>query len=108
VITGLHAIIYSRVADDMRRFLGDVLQLPSVDAGDDWPIYAAPSTELAVHPTDGKGEHELFLVCDDLHAVTAALAARGISTTMPIADRERPTSKTSQAQHYFGANSLSG
>jgi hypothetical protein len=52
-----------------------------------WPIYAAPPTELAVHPTDGNGEHELFLVCDDLHAVTAALAARGINTTMPIADR---------------------
>jgi hypothetical protein len=87
VINGIHAIIYSKHADEVRAFLRDALALPSVDAGEGWPIFAAPPTELAVHPTDGDPGHELFLMCDDVHAVTAKLKERGIETTMPITDR---------------------
>lgn len=87
MISAIHAIIYSKHAADVQRFLGDILGLPAVDAGEGWPIFAAPPLELAVHPTDGEPAHELFLVCDDVQAVTAQLAERGIETTMPIADR---------------------
>jgi hypothetical protein len=87
MITGMHAIIYSKEAERVRAFLKDVLALPSVDAGEGWPIYAAPPTELAVHPTDGESSHELFLMCDDVHALVARLAERGIETTMPVTDR---------------------
>jgi hypothetical protein len=87
MISGMHAIIYSKHAESVRRFLGEILELASVDAGDGWPIFAAPPTELAVHPTDGEPEHELYLMCDDVHALTAKLAQRGIETTVPIADR---------------------
>jgi hypothetical protein len=52
-IEGMHVILFSRQAEKVRAFLGDVLGLPSVDAGEGWPIFAAPPTEIAVHPTDG-------------------------------------------------------
>ncbi len=87
MISGIHAILYSKHAQSVRAFLGDVLEFRSVVAGEGWPIFAAPPTELAVHPTDGEPEHELYLMCDDIEAATAKLAERGIATTMPITDR---------------------
>jgi catechol 2,3-dioxygenase-like lactoylglutathione lyase family enzyme len=59
MVTGMHVIFFSRHADKMREFLADVLQLRSVDAGDGWPIFAAPPAEIAVHPTEGDPEHEV-------------------------------------------------
>ncbi len=86
MITGMHAIVYSKGADVMRRFFEDVLQLRSVDAGGGWPIYAAPPAELAVHPTDEAPQHEFYLMCDDVEATIAELNKRGYNTE-PIADR---------------------
>jgi hypothetical protein len=85
MITGIHAILYSKHADALRTFLSDVLELPSVDAGGGWPIYAAPPTELAVHPTGTEPGHELYLMCDDVNATVQKLNARGVRT-MPIED----------------------
>ena len=81
MITGIHAILYSKHADRLREILGDVLELRSVDAGGGWPIYAAPPTELAVHPTDGEPEHELYLMCDDIEATIAKLSDRGVKAS---------------------------
>ena len=86
MITGIHAILYSRRAEAMRSFLGDVLKLRSVDAGEGWPIYAAPPAEIAVHPTSDDPEHELYLMCDDIEATVKALRERGIESSA-IADR---------------------
>jgi hypothetical protein len=86
MITGIHAIFYSKHADALRTFLSDVLEFHSVDAGGGWPIYAAPPTELAVHPTEGEPEHELYLMCGDIDATVEKLNARGYQTE-PIADR---------------------
>jgi catechol 2,3-dioxygenase-like lactoylglutathione lyase family enzyme len=52
MITGLHALVYSRKADEARAFFRDVLDLPCVDAEEGWLIFRAPPAELAVHPTD--------------------------------------------------------
>jgi len=41
MISGVHAIIFTRDADAVRAFLRDVLELPSVDAGGGWPIFAS-------------------------------------------------------------------
>ena len=87
MITGMHVILYSRHAEQVRGFLDDVLGLPSVDAGEGWPIFAAPPTEIAVHPTDGEPEHEVYLMCDDVHAAVERLAGRGVQTDGPIVDR---------------------
>ena len=80
MITGLHSIIYAKDADKIRTFLRDVLGLKSVDAGHGWLIFAAPPTEIAVHPTeaDGKPHHELYLMCDDLKATMKELAEKGV------------------------------
>jgi len=86
VITGAHAIIYSQDADGVRAFLTDVLGLPSVDAGHGWLIFALPPAEVAAHPTDGDGRHELYLMCDDIHATVAELRAKGVDFIRPIAE----------------------
>ena len=87
MITGMHVILFSRHAEEVREFLGDVLELPSIDAGGGWPIFAAPPAEIAVHPADDRAEHEVYLMCDDVEATVAKLAERGIETDGPIADR---------------------
>lgn len=86
MITGIHAILYSKHSEGVRKFLADVLEFPSVDAGEGWPIFAAPPTELAVHPTEDEPGHELYLMCEDVHAVVQKLASRGIAST-PIQER---------------------
>jgi len=86
MITGMHVILYSRQAEKVRAFLSDVLNLPSVDAGGGWPIFAAPPTELAVHPTEDEPEEEFYLMCDDVNATVAELAKRGIATDGGIND----------------------
>ncbi|HEY6326960.1 MAG TPA: hypothetical protein VIW73_10675 [Candidatus Cybelea sp.] len=83
----MHVILYSRHAEKVREFLGDVLGLRSVDAGEGWPIFAAPPAEIAVHPTEAEPEHEVYLMCDDVNAVVARLAERGIQTEGPVSDR---------------------
>ena len=57
-----------------------MLGLPSVDAGGGWLIFGLPPAELAAHPTDGESRHELYLMCDDVHATVAELAGKGVET----------------------------
>jgi len=79
MITGAHVIVYSTNAAADRAFFRDVLGFDSVDAGDGWLIFALPPAEVAVHPADGNGAHELYLMCDDLGATVAALAKQGVT-----------------------------
>ncbi len=60
----MHVILFSRHAEKVREFLGEVLELRSADAGG-WRIFAAPPTDMAVHPTEADPEHEVYLMCDD-------------------------------------------
>ena len=83
-IRGLHAIMYSTKADETRQFLKNVLNFQFVDAGHGWLIFKAPPAEIAVHPADNDSRHELFLMCDDLHATVRDLHAKGV-TTAPVA-----------------------
>lgn len=68
LISGAHAIIYSKEAEADRAFLRDVLGLAHVDAGDDWLIFALPPAELAVHPAEKNNVHEFFFMVKDIHA----------------------------------------
>lgn len=86
MITGIHAMFYTKSAEELRRFLRDVLELPWVDAGGGWPIFAAPPTDLAVHETDEDAGHELYLICDDIEDVAGKLAKHGIAAA-PVTDR---------------------
>jgi catechol 2,3-dioxygenase-like lactoylglutathione lyase family enzyme len=85
-ITGLHAIVYGTDADAIRAFFRDVLELRSVDAGHGWLIFAAPPAELAAHPAEEDGRHELWLMCDDVHATVAELEGKGVEFTRPVRD----------------------
>jgi hypothetical protein len=86
MITGAHSIIYSSDADGVRAFFRDVLEFPSVDAGHGWLIFALPPAEVAAHPVDGPGRHELYLMCDDIHATMAELKGKGVEFTGGIAE----------------------
>ena len=83
MINGAHVIIYSRDAEADRRFLRDVLGLGHVDAGNGWLLFKAPPAEFAVHPTDGQGSHELYLMCDDVQATVDELAAKDVELSAP-------------------------
>jgi catechol 2,3-dioxygenase-like lactoylglutathione lyase family enzyme len=87
MIIGVHAIMFSPDAERLRDFLRDVLELPSVDAGDGWPIFALPPAELAAHPTEGEGGHTLYLMCDDLRATLEELRARGVEASQPVTEQ---------------------
>jgi predicted enzyme related to lactoylglutathione lyase len=87
VITGVHAIVFSADAEKVRAFFADVLDLPSADAGGGWLIFALPPAELAVHPAEGDGRHELYLMCDDIHATLAELRSKGVAVARDISDQ---------------------
>jgi predicted enzyme related to lactoylglutathione lyase len=87
VITGVHAIVFSPEAEKVSAFFADVLELPSVDAGGGWLIFALPPAELAVHPTDGATRHELYLMCDDIHATLADLRGKGVEVAQDVSDQ---------------------
>jgi len=74
-IIGAHSILYSRKAEADRAFLQEVLNFPSVDAGDGWPIFGLPPSEVAVHPSDeGEGDtQEFYLMVDDAEAFVAEM-----------------------------------
>ena len=86
MITGAHTILYSPDADALRAFFRDVLGFPSVDAGGGWLIFALPPAELAAHPADAGGRHELYLMCDEIEATVADLKAKGVEFTAPVSD----------------------
>jgi catechol 2,3-dioxygenase-like lactoylglutathione lyase family enzyme len=79
MITGAHVIVYSRDAEADRAFFRDVLGYPHVDAGGGWLIFKLPPAEVAVHPTDAAGSHELYLMCDDVAATITQLADKGVT-----------------------------
>jgi hypothetical protein len=87
VITGAHVILSSTDAAADRAFLADLLGRPSVDAGNGWTILQLPPGEVAVHPAEGSGAVELYLVCDDVEATVAELTGRGVVFDGPVTDQ---------------------
>jgi hypothetical protein len=85
MIIGAHLLLYSDDPAADRAFFRDVLGFASVDAGRGWLIFALPPAEVAVHPADDAAGNasdlartDLYLMCDDLEATIASLAAREI------------------------------
>ncbi|PJN35983.1 extradiol dioxygenase [Streptomyces sp. CB02959] len=87
MISGSHVILHSQDAPADRAFLRDVLGFPGVDAGGGWLIFKLPPAEVAVHPTDDAPRHELYLMCDDLHAELDRLRAQGVGATRPVSEQ---------------------
>jgi hypothetical protein len=86
MIFGAHAIIFSKSPREVRELLQNVLGTRSVDAGGGWLILALPPAEIAVHPTDGPTDQQLYLMCEDIEATITELRAKGISFTQPVRD----------------------
>jgi hypothetical protein len=87
MITGMHAVVFSPEAEKVRTFFADVLGMPSADAGGGWLIFALPPAELAVHPVTGETRHELYLMCDSIHATLAELRAKGAEVARDVSDQ---------------------
>ena len=82
-IIGAHALLYTTEAEKLRAVLRDVFGFPSVDAGEGWLIFRLPPAELGVHPGEGPTyesgvRHQLSFMCDDIHATSRDLRAKGI------------------------------
>ena len=81
MISGAHSIIYSTNPEADRAFLGDVLGLPNVDAGDGWLIFGLPPAELVVHPSAKNDVHEFYLMCHDVEVLIAKMKDHNINCT---------------------------
>jgi catechol 2,3-dioxygenase-like lactoylglutathione lyase family enzyme len=86
VINGSHVIVFSRDPEADRAFFAEVLGQPNVDAGGGWLIFKLPPAELAVHPSDGPGGHELYFICDDLEATMSDLGVKGVEFTEDVSE----------------------
>jgi hypothetical protein len=78
MITGAHAIIYTRNADADREFLSSIFGLPAADAGGGWLIFGLPPSELAFHPSRKNNKHELYLLCDNVKKFVAEMEKRAV------------------------------
>src|SRR3954468_24922151 len=83
MINGAHAIIYSSDAEADKAFFRDTLQLPHVDVGHGWLIFALPPSELAVHPHETSKAHEIYFMCDDINLFAETMRAQGRPCTEP-------------------------
>lgn len=86
MISGIHALVFSKQPKATRAFFRDKLGFKCVDAGGGWLIFALPPAELAVHGTQGRSKHELYLMCDDLEKTVKRLKAKGVRFAEPISD----------------------
>src|SRR3981081_4556304 len=83
MINGAHVILYTTDPEGLRAWFRGVLGLPSVDSGNGWLIFSLPPAEVAMHPTDGPARHELYLMCDDVHATLGMLRKKGADFADP-------------------------
>lgn len=87
MIQAAHVILYSTDAEADRAFIRDVLGFAGVDAGGGWLIFKLPPAEMAVHPADVPGKHELYFMCDDLERMLGELIEKGVAISEPPSDQ---------------------
>src|SRR5687767_8419690 len=81
MIIGAHSIVSSSNPEADREFFRDVLSLPNVDVGEGWLIFGLPPSEVAVHPAEANGSHELYLMCENVEAFVSDMQAREIAVS---------------------------
>ena len=62
MITGIHALLYSKDTDATRALFRDILGFSAIDAGHGWLIFALPPAELGIHPHEEDGESRAELI----------------------------------------------
>jgi predicted enzyme related to lactoylglutathione lyase len=83
MINGAHVIIYSKDAEADRAFFRDELKYEFADAGHGWLIFALPPAEVAVHPSETGGRHQLYLMTPDVVAFAEQMKGRGYACSEP-------------------------
>ena len=83
MISGAHMVIYTADAEADRAFFRDVLGFPWVDAGQGWLVFALPPSEIACHPAEANGRHEIYLMCDDLEDTIRSLEKQNVKCDPP-------------------------
>ena len=86
-VTGTHVLLYTARPEELRSVLRDVFGWHHVDAHDGWLIFKLPPAELGIHPaseSQAMPHHELYLMCDDVHATVAELAEKGVRFTSDV------------------------
>jgi predicted enzyme related to lactoylglutathione lyase len=93
MLNGAHVLLYSSDPQADRAFFRDVLQLPAVDAGEGWLIFALPPAEAALHPVMGNNKQlhggrellgaVLYLMCDDLQSTVRSLQSKNVTCSPP-------------------------
>lgn len=81
MIIGAHTVLYTTDPEGDRAFLRDIIGLPHVDVGHGWLIFGLPPAEVAVHPAETSGKHELFFMCDDIGAFIARMGTHDVPCT---------------------------
>lgn len=84
-IRGLHAMIYTPKAAELREFFRDRLGLGYFDAGDNWLIFQTPEVELGCHPAEGTAQ-DISFYCDDINKTVADLRSKGVQFIGDIED----------------------
>jgi predicted enzyme related to lactoylglutathione lyase len=87
MIDGIHALLYTDRATEVRAFLRDVLGFGLADTSPEWPIFALPISELGVHPAEGPTRVELYLMSRNIDATLDALHARGVEVVGEVEDQ---------------------
>ena len=92
MIQGVHAMFYTSQPAEMRDFIRDKLQFPSVDVGEGWLIFDLPAADMGCHPADEQkgapsGTHNISFYCDDIKKTVAELKSRGVEFTDKISNR---------------------
>jgi hypothetical protein len=80
-IVGAHMLLYTSEPEQLRAVVRDVFGWRHVEnpkSAPGWLIFALPPAELGVHPSEGSTQHELSLMCDDVHATKTELEAKGV------------------------------
>jgi catechol 2,3-dioxygenase-like lactoylglutathione lyase family enzyme len=86
MISGAHAMIFTRDEDADRAFLRDVLEIPCIDSGGGWLIFKLPPAELGVHGGDN-GFHQIYFICDDADGFVREMVGKGVATD-PIREED--------------------
>jgi catechol 2,3-dioxygenase-like lactoylglutathione lyase family enzyme len=95
MITALHTLVYAEDPEAARAFFRDVLGFPVADTGGGWLIFKTGPSELGVHPSSWEYEgqtggtdqrFDVSLMCDDLDATMAELAANGAEFDGGVSD----------------------
>jgi predicted enzyme related to lactoylglutathione lyase len=98
MIKAVHTLIYSDDPAVTRAFFRDVLGWASVEdpaSAPGWLIFNTRPSELGVHPTSETHEgkeyttekhHTMSLMCDEIEATVAELAAKGAEFSGAVED----------------------